>query len=122
MGDLGIVGDRHRRRQPDAVVGAQGGSLGPHPVAVDLDVDPLGHEVVLDVCVLLADHVEMTLQHHRGGALVTSACRDRDHHRTGVIRADFEATIGRPAADVLADLLLVSRWAGDLADLVEVLP
>ena len=48
----------------DTVVGSQSRSLSFQPFAVDDGLDGVGHEIVLYVIVLFADHVDVRLQHH----------------------------------------------------------
>ena len=60
----------------DAIVGSQGGTLSPQPVALYLGFDRIFHEVVLHLLTLITHHVHVALQsyrqfvlHARGGRL-----------------------------------------------------
>ena len=52
-----------RRRDADAVIGAQRGVLGDHPAVLDHIPDRVLGEIVLDAGILLADHVLVALEH-----------------------------------------------------------
>ncbi len=60
------------------------------------DLDPFGHEIVIDAGVLLAHHVEVPLEHHRGCALPPGARRYLDHQVAPVVRAHAEAVLRGP--------------------------
>ena len=49
----------------DTVVGAEGGTLGLDPLAVYPGFDRIGEEIVLDVVVLLGNHIHVTLHAYR---------------------------------------------------------
>ncbi len=117
-----VVGERHGGGETDAVVGAEGRPYGANPVAVDLDLDALGHEVVIDVGVLLADHVEVALENDGLGILVALGGGHPDHHGSGRVLLNLVAVFRRPVLDVFGDLFFVFGRAGDLSDSVEVLP
>ncbi len=102
-----VIGKRHGGGEPDPVVGAKGGSHGADPVAIDLNLDALGHEVVFDIGVLLADHVEMALEHDGLGILVTLGGRDSDHHGSGFVLLQLVTLVGGPLFDVGADFFFV---------------
>ena len=71
---------RQGRADADAVVGAQGGALGPHQVAVPHQPDGIPGEVVAGAFVLLADHVHVGLQRRRGAALPARGGGLADEH------------------------------------------
>ena len=54
-----------RRRDTDAVIGAERSVLGDHPSVLDDIVDRVLREVVLNAGILLADHVLMALEDNR---------------------------------------------------------
>ena len=59
---------RQGRAHADAVVGPQGGALGPQHVPVPHQLDGVPGEVVAGAFVLFADHVHVGLQGHAGAA------------------------------------------------------
>ena len=113
---------RHRRSDPQPVVGAERRADGRHPVAVDADPDRVGHEVVGDAVVLLADHIEMSLEHHPGRSFPAGRGRHHDHHVAALVAPDREALLLGPLADVSGDLLLMLRGPRHPADSIEMGP
>ena len=83
----------------DAVVGTQRRALRAHPFAIDIGLDGILVEVELHVHQLLAHHVHVALQNHRG--------------------AVFQALRGRLADDDVARFVHLRRQAAALAKLFQ---
>ena len=65
-----VVGQNgHLHGHANAIVGSQGGTLGPHPFAIDVGLDGIAVEVELAVGILLAHHIHVALQDDGGLAL-----------------------------------------------------
>ena len=79
-----------RRRNAHAVVGAQRRALGLQPVAVAPHVNRIGIEIVRRAFVLLAHHVEVSLQQSRGRLLASRTRRLAHHHVAGGILRRFQ--------------------------------
>ncbi len=117
-----VFHDREACRDPDAVVGAQGRSLGLDPVSLDLGLDGVLGEVVGDIGVLFPDHVQVALEHDAGRALMAGAGRLHDQHVPDLVLAGLELQAPGEGYDVIAEGLLVPRAMGDGQDLGEVFP
>ena len=74
-----------------AVVGSQGGVLGDHPSVLDHVLDRVLPEVVLHPCVLLADHVLVSLEHDGGDILLSGGRLLDNEDVTGLVGLAFEA-------------------------------
>ncbi len=104
MGDPGIVRDGQCRSDADAVVRAERGLFGDHPVVLDHDVDPTLAWVVRALRLPLADHVEVRLEDDGRRCLASRRRRNLDDHVAFGIRRRLEAARVRPREDVLAGL------------------
>ena len=102
-----VVRNCHPGRNTDAVIRAERRAFGLHPVAVDLDLDALGHEVVIDVRVLLTHHVHVALENHGRCIFVARSRRNPDRHAARGVLNDLEATLGSPTLEAFDDLLFV---------------
>ena len=70
MGQTVVIQDGESRGHGDAVVPAQGGALGPDPVLIAAEVQPLFRHVLSAAGDLLADHVQVALEDQGGSRLV----------------------------------------------------
>ena len=77
------LGDGEHRRDTDAVVGAERRARRLQVLAVDLGLDGVLVEIVVDVGILLVDHVEMALEDHGVSAFVARRGGLPDHHVAG---------------------------------------
>ena len=60
----------HGKSHRNAVVSSQGGALGEHPLSVMGHIQSFGLHINGAVCILLAYHIHMPLEHHRGMILI----------------------------------------------------
>ncbi len=102
-----VLGERQRERDADAVVGAERRPVGPHPVVVDVDVDPSLARIEPTVRIALAHHVEVRLEDDDRRGLPPGRGRDRDDDVPLCIRGGCHTSLRRPGEDVLPHLLLL---------------
>ena len=108
--DRVIVRDGHRRRDTDPVVGAERGSLGPHPVVLDANVDPSFTWVERAVRIALADHVQVRLEDDGRRVLAPGRRRHAHDHVSLRVCARVQAAGSCPGQDVIrAPALRASR-------------
>ena len=119
---LGVDQHGQRRGHADAAVGAQRRTLGTHPAVLDARADGVVLEVELHVGVLLAHHIHMGLEDHRGLRLVTRRGGLAHHHVANGVFPVFEPVLLGERHEVLDDLALALRGARHLGDGVEQLP
>ena len=122
VGDVRAGQQRHDGGDADAVVRAQRGALGLHPVAVHLHADAFGGEVEVGVVVLLVHHVQVALQGHGGGVLLPFGARLADDHVAGMVHFRRQA---EPFAEGLREgdhALLVLAGPGHGVQVGEVVP
>lgn len=71
-----VIGQhRQRRGHADAVIGTQGGATCFHPVAIDIGLNGIAGKIVVGVVILLRNHVQVRLQHHRNAFFHAAAGR-----------------------------------------------
>ena len=114
---FGVGDGSERHGDTDTVVTAEGGAFGFEPLAVDIGLDRIGHEIMGDIAVLLTDHIHVRLEDDALVVLITGGGGDThdDVHR---LIGDTLDTMGsgerlQPAAD----LLLVLGGTGDSTNL-----
>jgi len=117
-----VLHDGQGRGQADAVVGAEGRSLGIDPIALDLGLDGVLAEVVDLVGVLFADHVEMALEDGPHGTLPSGRGGFADEDVADLVALAGEAQRSGHAEDVIAQGLFVAGTVRDGQDLGEMLP
>ena len=115
--ELGIGDGRERHGDTYTIISAEGGAFGFEPLAVDIRLDRIGHEIMGDIAVLLTDHVHVRLEDNALAVLVTG-CSGDTHDDVHRLIGDTLDTMGsgerlQPAAD----LLLVLGGTGHFADL-----
>ena len=120
--DRVVVRDGHRRRDPDPVVCAERGSLGPHPVVLDANVDPPLSRVERTARIALADHVQVRLEDDGRRTVPPGRRRHAHDHVSLRVCARVEPSGSRPGKDVFARRPLLLRGAGDASELEEALP
>ena len=113
--ELGIGDGRERHGDTYTIIAAEGGAFGFEPLAVDIGLDRIGHEIMGDIAVLLTDHIHMCLEDDTLAVLVTR-CSGDTHYDVHRLIGDTLDTMGsgerlQPAAD----LLLVFGGTGDFA-------
>ena len=116
------LGDCHCHSNAHTVVGSEGGTLGLDPLAVYPGFDRIGEEIVLDVVVLLGDHIHMALEYYGLAILISRCCGDLHYHIAGSIRKSLDTVALAPVEKEGADLLLVLGGAGLTCELVEIVP
>ncbi len=106
----------------DAIVSTEGSATGLNPVAIDIGVDRVFHEVMLHVVVLLAYHIHVALEDDDGGVLMTgSGCFAHNHVSTSV-GVHLDIVLLSKIQEICSDLLFMARGAGHLCDLIETAP
>ena len=104
----------------DAVVGSQGGAACTQPFAIDVGLDGVGVEVVADVLVLLAHHVDVRLQDYGLMPLHAGGGGFLDEHVSGCIHEGLQLVLLAESTQVGNNLLLLLGRTGHLTNLIEV--
>ena len=112
---------QHCQHQGDryAVVGSQRGPVRSQHAVLYRQLQPFLRKIVLHSRILLADHIQVSLQHHRRAVLRSRAPRLFDDDIPGPILVYPEASLLREFHEVVADPLFVSRTSGNRADLLK---
>ncbi len=118
MHELVVGQDGQGGGHADAVVCAEGRSLGLHPFAVDNGLDGVVLEVESGM-VALANHVHVSLENHRRGVLMAGGGGLAENHVADFVGFGLDAVFLGEIEDVLTDFLLFLGRAGNLRDLVE---
>ena len=106
----------------DAVVSTEGGAVSMEPFAIDDGTDGVVVEVVHGTSVLLAYHVDVTLQDELDTVFVARGSRLAHDDVAHLILLVLDTVVLSELLEVSDDLLFLLRGAGDLCDLMEVLP
>src|ERR1035437_4106413 len=122
VGNVGALHHRQGRCHTHSVVGSEGGTVGPQPIAIAQYLDGIGVEVVGRALVLLANHVEVALQQGLHRALATSVRRLPDNNVAGLVLNDLETQAGRLRQHILACGSLLGRAARYRRERVKVFP
>ena len=111
----------HGEHQSDsnAVVGAQGGAVSGEDAVLDDQVDTVGRKVVLNGTQLVANHIDVPLQHHGRGILGAGRCGLANDDVVDLVLIHVEAALLGKRNQEIADALLVARPTGDRADLLK---
>ena len=117
-----VLGQRHHRRDPDAVVRAERCPVGGQPVALADEGDPALGRIVRAIRPALADHVQMPLEDEDRRRFPPRGGRDAHDEIPRLVLAKLEAVVGGPGANVLDHQLLVPRRARDPGQRLEVPP
>ena len=120
--DRRVLGQRHHRRDADAVIRAERRPVGGQPVAVADERDPALGRIVRATRQALADHVQMSLQDENRRRLTTRASRDAHDDVLRRILPKLESAPGSPGLDVLDHQLLVTRRSRDSGQGLELVP
>ena len=113
-------GQNHRRA--NAVISAKGGAISMNPVAIHDGADRVFAEIVAGIFVFLRHHVEVRLQDDARLILAPRACCFTHQDVAARIAFRFEAEAPRFVEDVLFDGFFLVCGAGNLCQLVKVLP
>jgi hypothetical protein len=108
VGEVRAVQDGQAVRYRDAVVRTECRAVRPHEIALDLEGYGVLGEVVAGPLGLLADHVHVPLDDHRGGILVSRGPGLLDDDVEGFVLKDFKLPLPGKADQVVAHLLFVS--------------
>ena len=106
----------------DAVVSTEGGAVSMEPFAIDDGTDGVVVEVVHGTSVLLAYHIDVTLQDELDTVFVARGSRLAHDDVAHLILLVLDTVVLSELLEVSDDLLFLLRGAGDLCDLMEVLP
>ena len=119
MPDGRIVQNRKRISHCDAVVAAERRSLGINISVVVRQAQTLDRKIDVAVRLLLADHVEMSLQNDGRVRLVSGGGRSIDHDViVRILHAAQAALLGKRHAEI-AHALRIPRTVGDGAERLE---
>ena len=88
-----VIEDREHEGDRDAVVGTERGAVGAEHAVLHDQVDALVLEIMLDAGELVAHHVDVALEHDRGSALRSGACRLLDDHVVHVVLIDPQVAL-----------------------------
>ena len=109
------IGIQHRQRigHGDAVVSAERRAVGKNIGVVMAQAQAVLRKIDIAVRILLADHVEVTLQDHGGMVLIAGAGRLADDNVVRRILLPAQAALLREADAVVRDRLCVARAMRD---------
>ena len=121
VGDCPLVRqNRQDHGYGHAVIPAQGRPLGPDPLPVGGHVQPLPAHVLAALRQLGADHVQVTLENHRGRILIARTCRLPDHQIVMLVLPEWKAQLPGEARAEIADLLRIAAAVGHSAQLFKI--
>ena len=118
MNQVGIGKSGQSGSHADAVVGAEGSSVGPHPLAVDDGMDWSGGEVETLV-VALAYHIHVALEDERGSVLMAGSGGFAENHVADAVGMGVDAVGFGIVENELTYFLLLLGGAGDFGDFIE---
>lgn len=95
----------------DSVVGAEGGSVGSDPFAVDDGCDG-GVLEIEAFMVRLADHVHVALEDNALGVLIAGGCGNAHQHVADGVGLILDAVLLGEVGEVLADFALLFEGRG----------
>ena len=121
VGNRIVIEHGEHQSDSDTVVGAQGGAVSGEDAVLDDQVDTVGRKVVLDGTKLVADHVDVALQHHSRGILGAGRSGLANNDVVDLVLIHIEAALLGKRDQEIADALLVAGLAGDRADLLKVM-
>ena len=119
MLNLLAVQNSQRHGYTHAVIGPQGGAASLEPTVLNVSLNGLGHEIVVQGGILLADHILVRLQNHRLPALKSGSCGLGNEHVTNLILLCGKPACGCERHKVLTHFLLTARWTRNPADFQE---
>ncbi len=122
VGNAAAVHHRQSRRRADAVVRSERRAAGFQPVAIADNRDGVAREIVIDVPIFHADHVQMALQRGDSGVFTARLCGLADHHIAGGIHRGCQTEARSLRQNVLARGSFVARSTGDLREGIEMDP
>mmetsp|Transcript_108281 Transcript_108281/g.334397 ORF Transcript_108281/g.334397 Transcript_108281/m.334397 type:complete len:252 (-) Transcript_108281:13-768(-) len=114
--------NRQRRSDSNAVVGPERGACGLQPFAIHPEPDGVGGKVMRRARVLLADHVDVTLEHDGVCVLAAPASRTDDQEVPAGILPPSESLGLCKLPDVAQHLLFLLRRPRNAAEAGEVAP
>ena len=112
--------DRQHPADANAVVGAQGGALGPEDIPVADQRNGILPEIMTLAADLLADHIHVGLKHQGGLLLPALGAGFVDDYVVQSVPDIFQAPLLRKGCEVRADALLVAGTAGDRGNLFKI--
>ena len=119
MGNRIVVEHGKHKRDGDAVVSAQRGTVSGEDAVLDDQVDTIGRKVVLNGAQLVAHHIDVALQHHGRGILGAGRCGLANDDVVDLVLVHIETALLGKRDQEIADALLVARPTGDRADLLK---
>ena len=111
----------HLHGHADAVVGAQRGATGLHPVAVDVGLDGVAVEVELTVGILLTHHIHVALQNDAGAPFHALGGGLADDDVTRLVATGLQPQSLTVAEQEVNHLFLTLRGARNLIHLCKAL-
>ena len=118
VNQVGIGKSGQSGSHADAVVGAEGSSVGAHPLAVDDGMDRCGGEVETLV-VALAYHIHVALEDERGSVLMAGSGGFTENHVADAVGMGIDAVSFGIVENELTYFLLLLGGAGDFGDFIE---
>ena len=116
-----VIGEhRHHPGHGHAVVGAQGGAVGPQNVAFHHQLDGVLGEIVVDAVVLFAHHVGMALQQQGRQVFTALGAGFCDVYVQRFVAVGVQVVLLGEIQQILADGAFVARAAGDAADVLKI--
>ena len=106
----------------DPIVSTEGSAVSMEPFAIDDGTDGVVVEVVYGTSVLLAYHIDVTLQDELDTVFVARGSRLAHDDVAHLILLVLDTVVLSELLEVSDDLFFLLRGAGDLCDLMEVLP
>ena len=112
--------DRQHPADASAVVGAQGGAVGPEGIPVSDQRNGILPEIVPLAADLLADHIHVGLQHQGRLLLPALGAGFVNDYVVQSVPHIFKAQLLRKGGEVSADALLIAGTAGDRGNLFKI--
>ena len=119
VNDRIVIENSEHQSDGDTVVGAQRGAVSGEDAVLDDQVDTVGRKVVLDGTQLVAHHVDVTLQHHGRGILGAGRRGLANDNVVDLVLVHIETALLGKRDQEIADALLITRPAGNRADLLK---
>ena len=121
MFDAVVSQDSQLGSYTDTVVGSEGSAFGFQPFTVNFSFDGIGEEVMLNIVILFAHHVDMRLQNDGLKIFFSRSSGLFNQYITGFIHLGFEIMFCSECLQVGNHFLFLLRRAWHLADFFEIL-
>ena len=115
-----VLQNGHHPCNGHAVVGSQGGAFGPQDIAFHHQLDGVFQKVMFHIPVLFAHHVGVALKHQGRQVFAALGAGFCDAHIEVLVPPGIQPLFLGKVQQILADGFLISRPAGDAADLFKI--